>query len=241
MPKRPVLPVEIGPELIHRFAEVLADQAQRMDKYHSEEGIPSRNSEERDQIHHLLADLFASIWMVRKLKGNYAPFCGHEDPRGEYIEARFQKLETRVNFGMFGWKLYLSLDLAKAEYLRNMKDDFWSEVAALQKCGQASFEPYKPMDGSGSPADKALLAKDKSLVFSLIRSCIFLAQSGESCVDFGSLEISWPILGDKENILAGLQEGMGHFYRIAYLLYRAEYQIAHARGSREGACASETE
>jgi hypothetical protein len=57
-------------------------------------------------------------------------------------------------------------------------------------------------------------------------------QSAGKCIDFGELELKWPITMNPEKILTGIASGIKSFYRIAYLLYRAEYLVQHSRQSR---------
>lgn len=220
--------------LIQEFQQYVENQ-EWMDPYNPMETVGT------DHTCDLLARILGNAIKGAGIRGAWSIEAARA--AGRMVEATLASAESKLRLGIYNWQVWLRVDLMPPEHIRDMGDDFWAEVVALQKHGQASLQENIGIDGRGTSADKALSKKNKSLAFSLARDCIFIEQEHEASghmvdltdayMDFGGLELVWPIDTPAERMEESIREGVRHFYRIAYLLYRAGYLAEHARSRRK--------
>ena len=58
----------------------------------------------------------------------------------------------------------------------------------------------------------------------LMRYWHLLQEEGDSLIDFGGLEVSWPLATPLKTLLPAMSGTLETFYRISYELYRLERQ-----------------
>jgi hypothetical protein len=149
---------------------------------------------------------------------------------GHCISRRTEKLTAWFDFGIFGSRFYLSTPFGEAHHLRRMDDVFWRELLSLTDCGTLRFTDNLDTGAYGGAPLNPL--KSKSEVFRIIRDCVLTERfDAGNLGDLGGLEVTLPWTADWRLIVDAGARALKMLYTLNYRLYRAEYQLQHARRS----------
>lgn len=141
---------------------------------------------------------------------------------GGEVMARSEKLSLDFRFGFpYLDGFYLSMSLYPAQHLSGMPNGFWRSVVELEDFGVPELEL------------NCIDSKGKGLVYQIVRAFVDTEMNGNESdapfMDFGQLTVVWKESLTTTELARRLQEVFSRFYRIAYLLYRAEYITQKSR------------
>lgn len=142
---------------------------------------------------------------------------------GQWATVSSDKLNISFDFGFDYAYFFLNTYLRYPSNIKHMNDEFWSNFIALESLGHFNFlENSFPSSGDSEMAMKEF-KNSKSNISRLIRNHIFFELFDGGSLDYGWLEIKWPISTAWDIIIKNGASAFKRFYRINYMLYRNEY------------------
>ena len=183
----------------------------------------SNNSNEtKDILCEILSILLIHLAKASRVKDIFSnPYC-YQLPHYPSANLTSEKLESAFTFGIYQNNYYLTIDIHYPFYLKSMDDKFWKYFVELSEFGKFDF-----MENSSPSSEKAkdienALGRCKSNVFNLIKNYILLEESGGSG-DIGSLEVSWPVTIEINDLIDNATNAFRNLHKVNYLLYRRYY------------------
>lgn len=141
------------------------------------------------------------------------------------------RTETRARFLIFQSSYGLVLHLDRARFFDQARDSFWADILSLRNLGRLDFEPMAiPEALSGRQGEVPMRAD--CAVGELMRYWHCLQLEDDSLMDFGSLQVSWPLATPVKALVPAMSETLETFYRISYELFHLERQTLKDGGLR---------
>lgn len=221
MPKIvPFAPKEMT--LTHDLEEVIQGHMERLGQFQMDGETPAVSPEAEDLMLRTMISILSEILMEgRGLK--WALIGENCFGIGGCIEVQEVKTEARAKFLIFESRFGLFLDLGRAPFIGRAKDSFWADITSLGNLGQLAFDPMAIPKALWKRKGK-VSKRPGYAVGELMRYWHLLRQEGDSLMDFGGLEVSWPLETPLKTLVPALSGTLERFYRISYELYRLERQ-----------------
>jgi hypothetical protein len=115
------------------------------------------------------------------------------------------KTEARAKFLMFESRFGLFLDLDRAPFVGMARDSFWADITSLGNLGRLAFDPMAIPKSLWKRKGK-LPNRPGHAVGELMRYWHLLQEEGDSLMDFGRLELSWPLDTPLNTLFPALSE-----------------------------------
>ncbi len=144
------------------------------------------------------------------------------------VDLEESRTKARAWYGIRGTGFILSLSMDRAEYLGRTRDGFWVDLASLAALGQFTFEPSaipRPLWKSKA----RMTGRPNHAIQDLLRFWRLHHEEPDPFMDFGSLDVSWPLETPLPALTRSLGATLEVFYRISYELYRLERQTKTGR------------
>lgn len=148
------------------------------------------------------------------------------------IDLEESQTKARACYGFRGTGFSLSLSLDRAEYLGRTRDSFWVDLASLAGLGQFTFEPSaipRPLWKSTA----RMTGRLNHAIGDILRFWRLHHEEPDPFMDFGSLDVSWPLETPLPDLTRSLGATLEVFYRISYELYRLERQTRAGKALRQ--------
>lgn len=230
MASRPakISPIDLGTLRMDRALDmVVKDHLERLSAYRRNGVEPVSSFEDTDRMARTMTDL---------LRGSLPSPRGGRWELGEMdlldIGGSFYLKESRTQAGvrfLFRQEAFtLSLDLDRAEYLGRARDAFWMDLTSLTGIGELTFEPSAIPEPLWD-AKAAVGGRPNHAVGDLMRFWNLHLTERDPFMDFGSLEVSWPLNIPAKPLSRSIRAALEVFYRLSYEFYRWERQTKRGR------------
>jgi hypothetical protein len=216
----PFAPQEMS--LLRDLDEVIQGHMERVGRFQKDREEPVVSPEAVDLMLRTMISLLSEI--IFEGRGRKWALT-HENcfGIGGCIDIQEERTEARAKFLLFESRFGLCLSLDRAPFIGRARDSFWVDITSLGNLGQLAFSPYAIPRSMWKHKGKVPVRPGHA-VGELMRYWNLLRQDGDSLIDFGELEVSWPLGTPLETLLPAMSETLETFYRIAYELYRLERQ-----------------
>jgi len=176
------------------------------------------------ELHNIFETLLMYFTRYGKFKDSWGfPARMNDFPFRQHATVGSGKLGVDFDFGLDYGNLFLSTYIRYPSFIKNMDNTFWSLFTELDSLGQFNFvENSFPSSNDAEIAMKKFKNSNSS-IFKLIRNHIFFEHYDGGSVDYGWLEIKWPISTSWDIIVKNGSSAFKNLYRINYMLYRAGY------------------
>lgn len=183
----------------------------------------SKNSKEtKDLLCEILTILLIHFAKASSVKDIFSDPYWYQLPHYPSANLRSEKLESEFTFGIYQNNYYLTIDIHYPFYLKSMEDKFWKYFVELSEFGKFEFmENSSPSSEMAKDIEKTI-GKCKSNVFKQIKNYILLENNGGSG-DIGSLEVSWPVTIEINELIDKATNAFRNLHKVNYLLYRRYY------------------
>jgi hypothetical protein len=183
---------------------------------------PNNSSEPLDILREILSILLIHIAYASHVKDKFPnPYC-YQIPHYPSANLKSEKMKSEFTLGIYQNNYYLTAAIHYPFYLKSMDDNFWGVFVELSEFGKFEFkENIVPSSEKAKHIEKTL-GKCKSNVFNLIKNYILLEEGGGSG-DIGSLEISWPVTIEINDLINNAIKAFTNLHKVNYLLYRRYY------------------
>ncbi len=208
--------------LLRDLDEVIQGHLERLDRFQADRATPVVGPEAEDLMLRTMISLLSEV--IFEGRGRKWALIGENCfGIGGCIDVEEARTEARAKFLLFESRFGLFLRLDRAPFIGRAKDSFWADISSLGNLGQLAFHPYAIPMSMGKRWGKVPIRPGHA-VGELMRYWHQLGAEGDSLVDFGELEVSWPLGTPLESLLPAMSETLETFYRISYELYRLERQ-----------------
>lgn len=208
--------------LTRSLDEVIQGHLDRLARFQKDRESPVASAEAQDLMLRTLVSLLSEV--VLEGRGRKWVLTGERFfGIGASIEVQEARTEARARFLMFESRFGLFLDLDRAPYIGRARDTFWADLVSLRKLGQLAFEPMAIPKALWGRRGKVPIRPDHA-VGELMRYWHLLREDGDSLMDFGKLQVSWPLGTPLETLIPAMDATLETFYRLSYELYRLERQ-----------------
>jgi hypothetical protein len=216
----PFAPQEMS--LLRDLDEVIQEHVERVAQFQRDRETPVVSPEAVDLLLRTMISLLSEI--IFEGRGRKWALVGENCfGIGGCIDIEEAKTEARAKFLIFESRFGLFLALDRAPFIGRARDSFWADITSLGNLGQLAFSPYAIPKSLWNRKGKVPIRPGHA-VGELMRYWNLLREDGDSLVDFGELQVSWPLGTPLEKLLPAMDETLETFYRIAYELYRLERQ-----------------
>lgn len=183
------------------------------------------SNENAFQITHKTVTVLSQIASIFYQYGNFKDEFddGHyyQNMYGPELLINSNKTKTKYQLGINDRGIYLSSYLMNAEYLRNMDDQFWSDVIKLSDYKDFELIEFDYCGREVKQKYPDLCYNYKGVVFKIFRKYFFGMTEYEGQVhDFGSWKVTWAFSSDFQTIIAEGCEVFKLFYKLNYELWK---------------------
>jgi len=216
-----ISPIDLGRDRLERaLGRVVEAHLGRLDGYRRDGVEPEEAHEDTELMIRALTDLlYASLPGTRGRRWSLGQL--NLLGIGGSIDLEENRTKARACFGIRGTSFTLSLSLDRAENIGRVRDTFWVDLASMVELGHLTFEPSAIPKALWKSRAK-LAGRADHAIGDLLRFWRLHHGEPDPFMDFGSLDVSWPLDTPLPSLSQLVRATLEVFSRLSYELYRLE-------------------